>query len=147
MRLIALMGLLIAVGCAHASTIAVEHDTLRIRAESLQSPARYARDLAECEAQIAYELAAERPAVSPRVIVFGPIGAAMDADIDRHKAVAKLQSCLELRDYVVERKPSPSPAWYILALLTCVQSVQEIVAPDATRVRSCMEARGYQVPW
>lgn len=108
--LIPLMALLIAVGCAHASTIAVEHDTLSIYAESLQSPARSARDLAECETQIAHELAAERPAVSPLVIVFGPIGAAMDADIDRHKAVARLQRCLELRDYVVERNPSPSPA-------------------------------------
>ena len=142
-----LVGLLMAVGCMHASTTVVEHGNLHMRAEELQGPARYARDLADCQTQIAHELAAERPVMSPRVAAFGPIGAAMDADINRHKAVAKLQICMELRDYVVEPKPSPSPARYILTLLTCVQSVQESLAPDATRVRSCMEARGYQVPW
>ena len=68
----------------------------------------------------------------PRVVALGPIGAAMDSDIDRHKAVAKLLSYLELCDYVVENKPSPSPAWDILALLTCVQLVYEILAPGAT---------------
>lgn len=142
-----LVGLLMAIGCMHVSTPAGEHGPLPMGAEELQSPTRYARDVAECQTQIARELAAERPVRSPWVAAFGPIGAAMDADLDRHKAVAKLQICLELRDYVVERTPSPPPARYILALLTCVQSVQEHLVPDASRVRSCMEARGYRVPW
>jgi hypothetical protein len=147
MRRITLVGLLIAAGCAHVPTTAVEHGALRIRADSLRSAEQFARDLAACQARIAHELAAERPAVSPRVTAFGSIGAAMDDDIDRHKAVAKLWICLEMHDYVLERKPSPSPAWYLLDLLTCVQPVQETPAPDAAQVRACMETLGHQVPW
>jgi hypothetical protein len=110
MQLLMLMGLLVAVGCARAPTNAVENGALCVRAERLQSPERYARDLEVCQARTAHELAAERPAVSPWVLAFGPIGAAMDDDIDRHKAVAKLSVCLELRGYVLDYKPSPSPA-------------------------------------
>ena len=139
---ITLMGFLVAVGCGHAG----EHGALRIHAENLPSPERYAQDLMACQAQIAQELAAERPPVSPRVRAFGPVGAAMDADIEHHKAVAKLQVCLELQGYVLEPKSSPSPAWYLLDLLTCAESVQEAPAPDAALVRACMEVWGYQVP-
>jgi hypothetical protein len=96
---------------------------------------------------MAHELAVERPLVSPRVRAFGPVGAAMDADIEHHKAVAKLQVCLELQGYVLEPKPSPAPAWYLLDLLTCAEPIQETPAPDAALVRACMEAWGYQVPW
>jgi hypothetical protein len=37
---------------------------------------------------------------------------------------------------------SPSPAWSLLDLLTCAEPVQETPAPDTTRVRACLEARG-----
>jgi len=140
---ITLMGFLVAVGCGHA----VEPGALRLHDETRPSPERYARDLMACQAQIAQELAAERPPVSPRVRAFGPVGAAMDADIEHHKAMAKLRVCMELQGHVLESKPSPSPAWYLLDLLTCAESVQETPAPDATVVRACMEARGHQVPW
>jgi hypothetical protein len=121
------MGCLVAVGCWHAPTISVEHGAQRTHAENRPSPACYARDLMACQAQMVYELTAERPPVSPRVRAFGPVGAAMDADIEPHKAVATLQVCLELHGYVLEPQSSP--------------------APDAALVRACMEARGYQVPW
>jgi len=95
-----------------------------------------------CQAQMAYELAAERPPVSLRVRAFGPMGAAMDDDIEHHKAVAKLQVCLALQGYGLEPQSSPAPAWYLLDLLTCAEPVQETPAPDAALVRACMEARG-----
>ena len=140
---IALMGFLIAVGGGHA----VEHDALHTHVENLPGSERYAQDLMACQAQIARELAAERPAVSPRIRAFGPVGAAMDADIEHHKAVAKLRVCMELQGHALAPTPSPSPAWYLLDLLTCAQPVQESPAPDAALVRACLEARGYQVPW
>jgi hypothetical protein len=144
---ITLMGFLVAMGCWHAPSIGVEHGVLRTHAENQLGPACYARDLMACKAQIAHELAAERPPISPRVKAFGPVGAAMDADIEHHKAVAKLQVCLELQGYVREPQSGPAPAWYLLDLLTCAEPVQESPAPDAALVRACMEARGYQVPW
>jgi hypothetical protein len=49
--------------------------------------------------------------------------------------------------HVLEPKSSPSPAWYLLDLLTCAEPAHETPAPDAAPVRACMEARGYQVPW
>jgi hypothetical protein len=71
----------------------------------------------------------------------------MDTDIEHHKAIAKLRVCLELHGLVLESKPSPSPAWYLLDLLKCAEPVQGTPSPDAALVRACMEARGYQVPW
>jgi hypothetical protein len=85
--------------------------------------------------------------VSPWVKAFGPTGAAVDADIEHRKVVAKLWICLELRAYAIKGKPRPSPASYIQDLLTCAEPVHETPAPDAALVGACMEARGYQVPW
>jgi hypothetical protein len=93
---ITLMGWLVAVGCWHAPTMSVEPGAQRTHAQNRPGPACYARDLMACQAQMAYALAAERPPVSLRVRAFGPVGAAMDDDIEHHKAVAKLQVCLEL---------------------------------------------------
>ena len=125
---ITLMGFLVAMGCWHAPSIGVEHGVLHTHAENQLGPACYARDLMACKAQIAHELAAERPPISPRVKAFGPVGAAMQG-------------------YVREPQSGPAPAWYLLDLLTCAEPVQESLAPDAALVRACMEARGYQVPW
>jgi hypothetical protein len=80
-----------------------------------------------CQAQMAHERAAERPPVSAQVRACGPVGAPMDADIEHHKAMAKLRVCLELQGDVLEPQSSP--------------------APDAALVRACMEARGSQVLW
>src|SRR5688572_28216461 len=71
----------------------------------------------------------------------------MDADIEYHKAVATWRVCLERHSDVLEPQSSPSPAWYLLDLLTCAEPVQETLALDAALVRACMEARGTQVPW
>jgi hypothetical protein len=57
----------------------------------------------------------------------GPVGAAMDADIEPHKAVATWQICWERHGDVLAPQSSP--------------------APDAALVRACLEARGSQVPW
>jgi hypothetical protein len=100
-----------------------------------------------CQAQMAHERAAEQPPVSPQVRACGPVGATMDADIGHHKALATLRVCLELPGDDLEPQSSPSPAWYLLDLLTCAEPVQETPAPDATLVLACMEAQGSPVLW
>ncbi len=147
MTLITILGILMALWCVDRPAPEVEPRTLVVHPHSVRPPEQYAQDLAECRARIAAELAAERPALSPRVAAFGHIGAAMDEDIERHKAVAKLWICLEMHDYVLEHKPSPSPEWYLNDLLACAQPIQEAPHPDAALVRTCMAARGHQVPW
>ena len=122
-------------------------DEHHLHAENRPGPACYARALMACQAQMAYALAAERPPVSPWVRAFAPVGAAMDADIEHHKAVATWQICLERHGDVLDPRSSPAPAWYLLDWLTCAEPVQETPAPDAALVRACLEARGDQVPW
>ena len=142
---IGVLSVLMALGYTDFSAAKAPEPILLIRPESIPSPERYAQDLADCTARIAAELDAERPAVSPRVTAFGDIGAAMDDDIERHKAVAKLWICLEVRDYVVLHKPSPSPERYLQDLLECAQVAEERPCPDAAFVRACMAGRGHHV--
>jgi hypothetical protein len=144
---IGVLGILMALGYANCPVARAAEPILLIHPESIPSPERYAQDLVDCLARIAAELDAERPAVSPRVTAFGDIGAAMDEDIERHKAVAKLWICLEVRDYVMLHKPNPSPERYLQDLLECAQVAEERPCPDAAFVRACLASRGHQVPW
>jgi len=71
---------------------------------------------------------------------------AMAADIEQHKAVAKLWICLEPRAYVPAYKPSPSTERYLQDLLECVQAVAESHCADPTLVRACMRTASTACP-